>query len=312
MYHFKTHTTMPTNLIDVLQKSFSDKTYQDISNHVGVNPVSTKNGLKAIIPGVLASILGNNTVSSSKQPVWWNALDNEYPHTEDEVVSSHIISNSTFLVKGREVISGMFRTNHDELVAGVSSIAGIQKEKAAGLIEVGVPLVVGHLKNWMRTKQWKFNDLIKNLTENKATITEALPAGLSPVHFGVDVKSNLENGPDMNKKKLVLNKSTVTNKPEDNFSETIKTEIPPTRKTEKKSNNGLIWVIGLIVVIIVAFLIWYLMGNEKGLNDIKIDTDEMLVPGVKDTVVNIQSYEKVMDGSYYAYKEKSEFVLKVK
>lgn len=51
---------MPTNLIDVLQKSFSDKTYQDISNHVGVNPVSTKNGLKAIIPGVLASILGNN------------------------------------------------------------------------------------------------------------------------------------------------------------------------------------------------------------------------------------------------------------
>ncbi|MDD2477048.1 MAG: hypothetical protein PHI32_14220 [Dysgonamonadaceae bacterium] len=60
---------MKINLIDILRNSFSDKSYQDISQHVGINLESTKNGLNAITPIVLASVLGNNTVKNATQPV---------------------------------------------------------------------------------------------------------------------------------------------------------------------------------------------------------------------------------------------------
>lgn len=206
---------MTNNIIKTLQKSFTDKSYQDISKYVDINPESTKNGLKVIIPVVLASILGNNTMSSSEKPIWWNALDSEYPYTEDELVMTENIGNSSFLVKGREVLSGMFRANHDDLIAYVSSVAGIQKEKAAGLIEVGVPLIAGYLKNWMRRKNWTFKELIENLIENKATIIGSLPSGISLSNFG------------------------VANKPTNNFSKTIEAQIPSSTKIKKKKTMDL-------------------------------------------------------------------------
>lgn len=288
MFHTKTHTTMTTNLINVLQKSFSDKSYQDISQHVDISPASTKNGTKAIIPTVLASILQNNTMSSSAQPSWWNALDNEYPYTDDEFVSTHNISNSTFLVKGREVVSGMFRTNHDDLVSSVSSIAGIQREKAAGLIEVGVPLIVGYLKSWMRKKGWKFKDLIQNLIENKSSITGALPSGISPTQF--EVVNKPENKPK--------------NTPKNNFSETIESQIPPVKKPVKKKNNGIMWFVGLVVI---ALILWYFMGNRACTRN--AETDDLIVPGVNDTITSIQQYKK-SDGTYYAYEIMPKLALK--
>lgn len=225
---------MKINLIDILRNSFSDKSYQDISQHVGINLESTKNGLNAITPIVLASVLGNNTVKNATQPVWWNALKEEYPFSEDEDIETIYINSPSFLIKGREVISGMFRTNHDELVSSISSIAGIQKEKASGLIEVGVPLIAGYLNNWVRKKGWKFKDLIENLDENKPSIIAALPSGISPARFGMG------------------------NVPKDNFSKTIETAIPTKTKSHNRVRNGFMWLFGLIVI---ALLLWYFMGK---------------------------------------------------
>lgn len=247
---------MTNNLLNILQKSFSDKSYKDISQYVGISPEATKNGLKIIIPNVLTAILGNNTMSSSAQPTWWNALDSEYPYSDDEFVQTDNIDNTSFLVKGREVLSGMFRTNIDKLVSSVSSVAGIQKEKAAGLIEVGVPLIAGHLKNWMRRKNWKFKDLIDNLINNKTITQEEDPIHIPIAEFEDD------------------------NKPKDNFSETIKTEIPTTKVTKKKKNNGLVWFAGLVVL---AFALWYFMGSKSCTRD--VDNDDLLVPDITQVII---------------------------
>lgn len=226
---------MTVNLIDILRNSFNEKSYQDISMHTGVNIESTKNGLNAIIPSVLACILGNNTTSSSSQPTWWNTLKDEYPYTQSDFIETENIKSTSFLVKGREILSDMFRTNHDELVKSVSSVAGIQKEKAAGLIEVGVPLIIGYLNNWVKRMGWKFIDLIGNLIEMKLTIIAELPMGISPAHFGIN------------------------NLPKNNFSETIKTEIPTHKKAIKRNRNSLMWIIGLLIL---ALLLWYFLGAK--------------------------------------------------
>lgn len=292
---------MTTNLINTLQKSFTEKSYLDISQHVDINPESTKNGLRAIIPIVLASILGNNTMSTSAQPTWWNTLDDDYPYSDDDFIDTQMINSSSFLVKGREVLSGMFRTNHDKLVTSVSSVAGIQKAKAAGLMEVSVPLIVGYLKNWVLRKGWKFKDLIANLIENKTVIKEALPQGVSPAHFEVEHKSediSIEKKPKIN---------PTENDTKSNFSETVEVEVPTPENPKKKKNNGLIWFGGLLVL---AILLWYLMGNRSCTRS--SDTDDHLVPDMTEIRYSPQLYEKPMDGTFYAYKMMPKLVLRLK
>ncbi len=269
---------MSINLIDILRNSFTEKSYQDIAEHVGINPESVKNGLNALVPSVLVCILGNNTVTSSTQPTWWNALKDEYPYSEDEYIETKNITTPAFLIKGREVLSGMFRTNHDELVKSVGSVAGVPKEKAAGLIEVGVPLIIGYLSNWLRKKNWKFKDLIENLIDTKMTIVGELPVGISSAQFGIN--------------------SEVNNLPKNNFSDTIETHLTKDAKDIKKGRNGLWWILGLLAL---ALLLWYFLGNRACVRNMQ---DDLIVPGVKDTIAQTSFQEQRMDGTFYAYKTK--------
>lgn len=289
---------MTINLINVLRKSFSEKSYKDISEHTGISTESTKNGVNAIIPAVLACILGNNTLTSATQPTWWNALRNEYPYTEDEFIETETINSPSFLVKGREVLSGMFRTSYDDLVKSVGTVAGVPKNKAAGLIEVSVPLIVAYLNNWAKRKEWKFKDLIGNLIETKSSIVAELPTGITPSHLGVndEAKASSHNIP-----RPVLAKHNV---PKDDFSETIESEIPTNEVVVKKNKNGLIWVLGLIVL---ALLLWYLLGNKACVRNVEGD---IIVPGVSDTISELSLHEHTKDGTYYAYQMKSELDIK--
>lgn len=274
---------MAIDLIDILRNSFTDKSYKDISQHVGINIESTKNGLNALVPAVLGCILGNNTVTSATQPKWWNALKDEYPYADEEYIDTSNISKPSFLIKGREVLSGMFRTNHDELVKSIGSVAGIPKEKSAGLIEVGVPLIIGYLGNWVRKKGWKFNELIANLIENKQSIVTALPVGITPAHFGVD---------NLSKANIPKAKSNIT-ETKSNFSETIESEIPTQRHAVKTNKNGLIWIGGLVVL---AIVLWYLLGNRSCTRSAD---DSLITPGLTDTIVDAVHHKAVMDGTYY-------------
>lgn len=272
---------MSINLIEVLKNSFTEKSYQDVSQHVGINHVAVKNGINNIIPVVLATILGNNTANNVSQPEWWNALKDDYPYSEDEFVDTNHIQSSSFRIKGREIISDMFHSNHDKLVSSVSTIAGIQKEKAVALIEVSVPLIVTCLNNWMRKKEWKFKDLIEDLNETKPSIVGALPAGISPASFGVN------------------------NTPKSNVSETIEPDIPAYSvvKREKKT-NGLMWFIGVVVL---AIALWYIMGSKSCNRNVDQD---VLVPGKSDTISINQHIEEVMDGTYYAYEVKHDLTIR--
>lgn len=79
-------------------------------------------------------------------------MKEEYPYTDEEYMDTDNINKSSFLIKGREILSGMLRTNYDELVKSVGIISGVPKEKSASLIEVGVPLIIGYLSNWVRKR----------------------------------------------------------------------------------------------------------------------------------------------------------------
>lgn len=269
---------MAINLIDILRNSFTEKSYQDLSQHVAISPEATKNGVRALVPTVLACILGNNYTSSSTEPTWWNALKDEYPYADDEYIDCSHINNPSFLIKGREILMGLYRTNYDDLVKSISDVSGIQKVKAAGLIEVGVPLIIGYLNNWLRKKGWKFHYLIENLILNRSSIVEALPPGTSPAHFGISTMQK------------------------NNFTKPIETEKLLEEAPPKKNINALLWILSLAGI---ALLLWYIIGPTSCERDVR-EVRDIIISGENDTLSDAGLNKAIVDETYYIYGSKLE------
>lgn len=224
---------MATELIDILRRSFTEKSYQDVSKHIGITEASTRNGLNALVPIVLASLLEHYPTGDIPQPKWWNVLKECYPYSDKEYIETDHIKDPEFLIRGREITSGLYQSNHDDLVATIGNVAGVSKEKAAGIVEVGVPLIVGYLNNWMKRKNWSFSQLMGNLYETKGSIKNALPTGVSYVNIDTN------------------------HVPPNTFSKTNKTVVPTQNASPRRIKNSFLWLFGLIVVVLV---LWYVMG----------------------------------------------------
>lgn len=176
---------MNISFLTVLRDSFTEKSYQRLSEHISISSEQAKNGVYAIIPIILASILENNTASNAVQPIWWNSLKEVPAFTDDKTINVNIINKPFFAVKGRGVSWYMFSFCFNDLVAVVSEMASIQKQNAISLIEITTPLIVCYLINWMEWEGWEFEDLIDNLLHAKYEITTALPVGISTAHLGI-------------------------------------------------------------------------------------------------------------------------------
>ncbi len=247
---------MSVNLIDVLKNAFTDNVYDRITRNVDVDRDSAKSGVDAIIPTVLASILGKNTATAYNEPTWWNSLTDFFRRDEDELYVD-VIDDPRYNETGTNVYNGLFGTNRSAIVDAIAKKIGLGGDKASGLLSTVVPLVTGYLANWTRRKGWSFRDLISNLIDNKSSIMNALPAGLSPGIFGLTALD------DPRPAETVYTETEPVREP-------VTTTPPPAR-----SNNLLWWVIGLLLV---GLLLWWLLGNRSC-------ERQPVVNGVEDSVV---------------------------
>lgn len=179
---------MNISFLTILRDSFTDKSYQSLSEHISISSEQAKNGVYVIIPIILASILENNTASDVVQPIWWNSLKEVPAFMDDKTININIINKPFFAIKGRGVSWYMFSFCFNNLVAVVSEISLIQKQNAMSLIEITTPLIVSYLINWMKWEGWEFENLIDNLLDTKYEIITALPAGISTAHLGITGK----------------------------------------------------------------------------------------------------------------------------
>lgn len=172
--------------LTVLRDSFTEKSYKSLSEHIAISPGQVKNGVKVIIPIILASLLENNTESNAIQPIWWSSLKDGYANKDDKTINVDIIDKPFYDEKGRGISWFIFRYCFNDLAATVSEKVAIRKDDAVSLIEIITPLIVGYLINWLEWQEWKFEDLIKHLSNSRSEIIASLPAGISPVHLGIN------------------------------------------------------------------------------------------------------------------------------
>ena len=179
---------MKINFLTILRDSFTERTYQKLSEQISISSEQAKNGVHVIIPLILASILENNTASNAIQPIWWNSLKEEYAYKDDKTININIINKTFLALKGRGLSWHLFRFCYNDIATLISEKASIRKNNAVSLIEITTLLVAGYLIKWLEWEGWKFEDLIDNLLNAKYEIIGSLPAGISPVHLGITAK----------------------------------------------------------------------------------------------------------------------------
>lgn len=239
---------MAVNLIDVLKNAFTDNVYESIARKVGLDASTAKSGVGAIIPTVLGSILGKNTVGAYNQPSWWDSIV-DFFDGDDEDLHISKVDDPSFLKTGSGMVSGLFGTNHDSIVGAIGQSIGAGKEKASGLMGMVVPMITGYLGNWMKRKSWSFKDLISNLIDNKSSIMSALPASISPALLGFS--------------------APVADAPRATHTRPVETKREPVQEPRKGGSNWLWW---LLAILLIGLLLWWLLGN-KGCSKHVVDND---------------------------------------
>lgn len=245
---------MSVNLIETLKNAVSNNYVDAIATQTGLDNAAVKSGISAIVPTVLAGILGKNTAASAA-PSWFDSLSGLVMDKADgtDVPDFNI---ADVLVKGKDFIGNLFGNKTEEVSAAVAQHAGIGKEKAGGLLATVAPLVLGYLTKWMKSKNWTFGNLITNLLENKADLMTALPAGLSAVNFF---------GGDLPKVDLGTTPHVDVVPPKVEPAAPVFTSN--TGKDIKKSENN--WLKWLLWLLLLGLILWLILG--KGCKSCKND-----------------------------------------
>ncbi len=226
---------MNENLLDVLRRAFDDNAYESVAQRVELDKDVTKKGVNALIPTVLASLLGKNTVAMNNQPTWWQRLENDFGLDQD-ILPLNRIDDPMFATHRENILGHIFGSNRDSITSTFSKLLNTTSAKAESFIGITAPLIMGYLTNWMKRQNWKFSNLISNLFDSRPSIINALPAGITPAMFGISNDFN--------------NRTTV-NEP--------RPKQKGTDPTPKK--NNWLWI---PLLLIAALLLWWLLG--KGCN----------------------------------------------
>ncbi len=232
---------MSVNLIEILKNAFNDNAYETLSQKVGDNVNNIKSGVSAIIPTVLASILGKNH-AANYSPEWWTPLTHWYGAEETDALKVNLFEHPEFATHGTTLLSNLFSDNRPQVENAISKVSGMNTDKVSALLKASVPMIIGYLTNWLQRKGWTFADLIANLKENKSALISALPAGIGMDSFGLN--ADMPNIPhEYDKKQL---------------------EAPTSQ------NNWLKWLIPLLLLIV---LLWFLLGKGCKKQDVVTTTD---------------------------------------
>ncbi len=226
---------MNENLLDVLRRAFDDNAYESVAQRVELEKDVTKKGVNALIPTVLASLLGKNTVAMNNQPTWWQRLENDFGLDQD-ILPLNRIDDPMFATHRENILGHIFGSNRDSITSTFGKLLNTTSAKAESFIGITAPLIMGYLTNWMKRQNWKFSNLISNLFDSRPSIINALPAGITPAMFGISNDFN--------------NRTTV-NEP--------RPKQKGTDPTPKK--NNWLWI---PLLLIAALLLWWLLG--KGCN----------------------------------------------
>ena len=268
---------MENNLLNNIKSYFTEDVVSKLSSHLGEDHDAIKKGLDVSIPSLLLGLQSPNggglaTILNSAKHLFGSfdishILGNYFGSNGDAASNSQFESNN--------ILDEIFGDKLSHVVSAVSNFLGIKSESVRGLLGASLPAVVSGITN--KGANWDLGTITNLLSENKAAITSAIPAGLGLGAFG-SLFAKAESAPELESPKVTephvepVNQYVPKEQPMAHTRETVE---------ETKKGAGLWW----ILIPILLLLLWFLFG--KGCQGDK--KEEPLV----DTLTNVTIVDTV-------------------
>ena len=177
---------MPFNIVSLVMQYLTPDLIGKIAHTLGLDRTATQKAVIAMIPAILAGIAAKTTRPGGAQRIS-DVLARQDPGVLDKV--GQVLGSpqhSALIDYGSDALKQIFsKSEIGGLAAAVARYAALGEAQAASLVGVSGPIVIGAVAKHQHANHLDAAGLADLLSEQKATIAAAVPAGLGTV-LGVD------------------------------------------------------------------------------------------------------------------------------
>lgn len=136
-----------SSIIDMVQQQLSGGAIQQIAQRVGVDPATAQKAVNAALPMIVGSLGQHAATADSVQP----ASAGNFPNP------SALLGGLSGMLGGQGDVGGLLGKimggRQDDVHNAVANAAGIDKGKAAQIVEMIIPIVMSALANRSQQSQ---------------------------------------------------------------------------------------------------------------------------------------------------------------
>jgi outer membrane protein OmpA-like peptidoglycan-associated protein len=172
---------MSFNLLDSVKGVISNELVSKAAGSLGESESGIQKALGAALPSVLAGLLGKASNAEGASGILNMAKDAAGSGLLSNLGGFLGGDNSSLLGKATDMLKGLFGDKLAGISSLISNFAGIKGSSASSLLSMAAPAALGVLGNHVSEHNLNADGLMQMLAGQKASIINALPAGISSV-----------------------------------------------------------------------------------------------------------------------------------
>jgi hypothetical protein len=168
------------NLVDLIKDQVSSGLIKELSSHLGANEGATRSAVGAAVPALLSALSGLVSSGGTGAQQLVRALEPFASTSLEGLV--HKVSNhpGSVLEQGAGILNSLFgNSTISGIVNVLSRFASVSPAATQKLLGYVAPLVMGAIASSFKGKSINAQGLENLFAEQKASISSALPSGLS-------------------------------------------------------------------------------------------------------------------------------------
>jgi hypothetical protein len=261
--------TMATNLIGMIEQALgSNAVVSRISALIGLSPEQTRTAIRAAIPALLAALVGLVQKPGGRDQLA-AAVRNQDPGVLDNLSAMLSGGRESSLIDSgsSELTSLLGGSNAGALGGALARFAGLNQGSATSLLGALAPVVLGALGREQRAQGLDASGLANLLNDQKDSIARALPGGLASelgstglldgiadrlgAAVGTTAQAARRAGADAARTASAAGTAAAG------------TAAAAARQTTSGGGSWLRWLIGLLVLALLAWLIWQYLLRDR-------------------------------------------------
>lgn len=250
-----------TTILDSIKGLITPNLISKAASFLGEDESGVTKAVTSLVPSLLGSVLAKGNSPALESALHQAGKENS-SILENMVGTFSGETHTTHSSLGTNFLSSLLGDKLEGFTSTISSVSGISSNSSNKLTSMVAPVVAGFLGNKLSSGSLDLSGLLSLLNKEKSSFLNLIPSGLGSL-FGLSSLSNLDNS----------------------ISSKVHNVEDVTARVAKKDMGWLKWVLGLVVLGILAFYL-FRTCNAKEVKD-TITSTTTVIDEAKDKVGTI-------------------------